>query len=423
MKQIVLLILTLLSLNVFSADSLSGKGRFVSDKSDRLSLVKQQLLHSAYIDVVTKAMKQFGLDNELFWKNYNEALAKRIESYEASVKAKYEESKKDISEAKDEIRYKKLNITRKFGNIASLIQSYSVKSMTRSSSNPNYRYISIDAKVSKDNLSKLYYRFASNKGSTLVDSLLIHVDFNNKLFNYSEIGVDRDTDFTSVIEDNWKAWFKDNRPANIKAVDILNESDSEEIEKSAGVTKDFPEKYENSLYLKVIVNMKKLSSNPDLKTFSFYFQVSGFLMDIKSNRILKSFNVEQTDKEYNNIDMDKFSSVLANFIYRMPMTEFKYASNKLKNLRQVENNLFINLINYKNLAQVNDIRSKIEQRGIKYSLSTKLSKIAPNFVTLSTVSSASLVELNTILKELYSGKNGSNIEIIESSAGLSIKFK
>lgn len=423
MKKLVLFILTMLSLSAFSASSISGKGRFVSDKSDRLSFVKSQLLHSAYIDVITKAMKQFGLDNELFWKNYNEALAIRIESYENSIKAKYEESKKDISEAKDEIRYKKLDITRKFGNLASLIQSYSIKSMTRSSNNPNYRYISIDAKVSRDNLSKLYYRYASNKSSTLVDSLLIHVDFNNKLFNYSEIGVDRDTDFTSVIEDNWRAWFKDNKPANIKDVDILSESDSEEVEKSAGVSQDFPAKYENSLYLKVIVNMKKLSSNPDLKTFSFYFQVSGFLMDIKSNRILKSFNVEQSDKEYSNIDMDKFSSVLANFIYRMPMSEFKYASNKLKNLRQVENNLFINLVNYKNLAQVNDIRSKIEQRGIKYSLSTTLSKIAPNFVTLSTASSASLVELNTILKELYSGKNGSNIEIIESSRGLSIKFK
>lgn len=423
MKNIALLFFTLITFNTLLADTISGKGRFVSDKSDRLSFVKEQLLHSAYIDVVTQAMQQFGLDHELFWKNYNEALYKRIESYEQSVKTKYADSKKDISEAKDEIRYKKLNITRKFGNIASLIQSYSIKSMTRSSSDPNYRYISIDANVSKDNLSNLYYRYASSKSSSLVDKLLIQVDFNNKLFNYSEIGVDRDTDFTSVIEENWKAWFKDNKPSNIKDVDILSESDSEEVEAIAGEAKDFPSKYENSLYLKVIVNMKKLSSNTDLKSFDFYFQVSGFLMDIKSNRILKSFNVEESDKSYNNVDMDKFSSVLANYIYRMPMTDFKDASHKLRNLRQIENNLFVNLINYKNLAQVNDIRAKIDQRGIKYSLITKLSKIAPNFVTLSTISSATLVELNTILKELYSGKNGSNIEIIESSTGLSIKFK
>lgn len=422
MKALILMALTFCTFATLKAETISAKGKFVSDKSDRLSFVKEQLLHSAFLDAVSKSMQQLGLDGDLFWKNYNENLKRRVDAFEQNMISKYEQDKKDLNSVKDEMRYRKLNAIKKFGKVDSLIQSYSIKSMTRSSSNPNYRFISIDAKINKDNLAKLYYRYTSNKSSALIDSLLINIDFNNRLFNFAEIGVDRDTDFTSVIEDNWKTWFTENKPANIKNVDVLKESEAEEVEKVAGESKDFPAKYENSLYLKIIVNMKKVASSSDLKSFSFYFQVSGFLMDIKTNRILKSFNVEDNNKDYTNINMENFSSVLANYIYRMPMTEFKYASDKLKNLRPIENKYFINVINYKNLSQINDLRSTIEQRGIKYSLSSTLDKVSSNFVSLSTLSSASISELVTMTKEIFGGKKGSNVQIIESSTGLSIKF-
>lgn len=419
----ILIAFVILSSNIFASDFVKGKGKFISKEGDKLSFVKEQLLHQAFLDIVSKSMVNLGLDNDLFWKNYNEALNRRVTKYEEEITLKYEKEEKDLAKMKDEIRYRKLSFIRRFGKINSLIQSYSVKSMTRSSNNPNYRYITVEAKINKNNLSRLYSKYTSNQSSSLVDSLVINVDFSNKLFNYSDIGVDKDSDFTSVIEDNWKTWFKENKSVNIKSVESVDESEAEELEKVAGISEDFPQKYENSLYLKIAVNMKKIASSQELRTFSFYFQVNGFLLDIKSNKVLKSFTIEESDKSYSNIDLEKFSSVLANFIYRMPMGEFSSISRSLKSLRTSQNQFDINFINYKNLSQVNSFKAKIEQRGIKYSLNSKFTKVSPNFLSLQTSSSALLPELIALVKTLFRGKNGTNVEFIESSAGLSIKFK
>lgn len=418
----IVIALVLLSVNIFASDFVKGKGKFISKEGDKLSFVKEQLLHQAFLNVVSQSMTNLGLDTDLFWKNYNNTLNTRLDTYLEEITKKYEEEEKTTDDIKDEVRYRKLNFIKRFDQINSLIQSYSVRSMTRSSNNPNYRYILIDAKVNKSNLSRLYYKYTSNQSSSVIDSLILNIDFNNKLFNYSDIGVDKDSDFISVIEDNWKTWFAENKPVNIKKLEAIDEAEAEELEKIAGNSEKFPSEYENSLYLKIVVTMKKIASSSELGTFSFYFQINGFLLDIKSNKVLKSFNVEEVDKSYSNINMDKFSSVLANYLYRMPMGEFSAISRRLKSLRTNQNQFFINFINYKNISQINSLKEKIEQRGIKFSLSSKVLKMSPGFLSMNTLSSATLPELTSMMKSLFSGKNGTNVEFIESSTGLSIKF-
>ena len=296
--------------------------------------------------------------------------------------------------------------------------------MTRSSNNPNYRYIKIDAKVNKENLSKFFYRFMGNKTTNLIDSLYMNIEFDNKLFNYSEIGVDKDSDFTSVIKDNWEDWFEKNKPSNIKNLEILTEDEAQELEKLAGNKEqsDLSNKYSNSLYLKIVVQMKKTSYNAELNSYSFYFSVNGFVMDIKSNRVIKSFNVDEEEKVYESIKMETFSSTLANHIYRMPMTSFSELIQKFKNLRALDNDLFVNLINYKNLGQVYNFRSELSKRGIKYSLQSVISKLSAGQARLDVSSSANLLELKTLVNSIYSGKNSTQIELIETQGGIGIKF-
>ena len=424
LKKISSIFLILLSLSAFCDDFISGQGKFISKDSDRLSFVKEQLLYEAYLDVANKAMLDYGLDAQTFWKNFNSSLASSLDAYEKNILDKYKAEGKDLSRVEDDIRQRKLNFKRRYGNVRSLIQSYSVKSMTRSSNNPNYRYIKIDAKVNKENLSKFFYRFMGNKTTNLIDSLYMNIEFDNKLFNYSEIGVDKDSDFTSVIKDNWEDWFEKNKPSNIKNLEILTEDEAQELEKLAGNKEqsDLSNKYSNSLYLKIVVQMKKTSYNAELNSYSFYFSVNGFVMDIKSNRVIKSFNVDEEEKVYESIKMETFSSTLANHIYRMPMTSFSELIQKFKNLRALDNDLFVNLINYKNLGQVYNFRSELSKRGIKYSLQSVISKLSAGQARLDVSSSANLLELKTLVNSIYSGKNSTQIELIETQGGIGIKF-
>ena len=124
LKKISSIFLILLSLSAFCDDFISGQGKFISKDSDRLSFVKEQLLYEAYLDVANKAMLDYGLDAQTFWKNFNSSLASSLDAYEKNILDKYKAEGKDLSRVEDDIRQRKLNFKRRYGNVRSLIQVY-----------------------------------------------------------------------------------------------------------------------------------------------------------------------------------------------------------------------------------------------------------------------------------------------------------
>ena len=65
MKWILPLLLMMSFAN--AADFIRGEGRFVSEPSDGHEFVKSQLLYEGFSDILSKEMRNLGLNKDLFW--------------------------------------------------------------------------------------------------------------------------------------------------------------------------------------------------------------------------------------------------------------------------------------------------------------------------------------------------------------------
>src|SRR5690606_38903676 len=99
-----------------------------------------------------------------FWQKYHERLDKSLEHMDEAIKAENkvgtaEETRKGYENYKKEFRQKSLIKRKTFGDLESVLQSYSIRNQSRASSNSHSRYIKIEAKLFGDKLTEIYYQF------------------------------------------------------------------------------------------------------------------------------------------------------------------------------------------------------------------------------------------------------------------------
>jgi len=198
----VTLFFTLISLNGFAA-SVQGEGRFYANDDDSLSFIKSQVIHNGFIDVISKEILAMGLNKDVFWKKYDDKFEDSFISIDNSLKEKYqvtEESKElDKRNYIKALRVKKLNARKAFGKLPRVVQSYGIKRYTRSQQDPNARYVKLEATINRNLLRKIYYNYVQGKKLSAYGSLFL--DINYKLVNcdYTDLGVEKETDFTDVV--------------------------------------------------------------------------------------------------------------------------------------------------------------------------------------------------------------------------------
>ncbi|GAB4014561.1 MAG: hypothetical protein Fur0010_12790 [Bdellovibrio sp.] len=323
MKLFWVFFFVLFSGNVFAQSLIEGEGRFFSKDEDSLVFIKQQLLYQSFRQIVTKEMEALGLDTKVFWQKYEEQFENYFRPVEEKLKEKLrpEESAKNRVEFEKTLRTQKLNALSRYGKIQRAIQSYSIKRMTRSPQVPNSRFMTVEAKVDRKNLTELYMNFirvGSDKG---YEKLFLVTDFQLLNASWTDTGVEIERDFTSVVNEHWKKWLIENGGLGNTEVFIADSSAQsnfdERIQRSESLT-DGNEGGE--LWLKVGLRLNK--SSEDLVLQKRTFQVSGeyVLLDSKTNYILDKGDFPIEIGTFSTHDLHQFSSQLASMIYRLPVS-------------------------------------------------------------------------------------------------------
>ena len=426
-----LLSLNILNLNVFASEYVKGEGRFYSTKEDSISFVKSQVIHKGFMDVISKELVAMGLNKEVFWKKHEDLFINSFSSVEESLKKNFnitdETSSKDQTAYLKSLRIKKLKARKRFGGLSRIITKYSIKRYTRSQQDPNARYIKLEANVNRNLLRTIYYNYVRGKKSSAFGSLFLDIQYNLKNCDFTDLGVETGTDFTSVVNNNWLKWFSDNKPGNIANIEILNEDKKSRLDEYfklpyEKMISDIPEVFVNSLYLKIEIEIEKISANPKLKEYHYRFKGGGYLLDLQSNNILTSMNFSSEDKKYRKLDFDKLSTVLANYVYRMPFGKFEKIKKTIKNIPPINSIHRVSLFDFMNMEQVDDFLNLIKGRGIKYSLDARLESLGTNRAEIVVFMDGESPELKTLLLELKSAKSDLKFDFIDTDNILGVKF-
>lgn len=425
------LILALSVQTLYASNFVEGEGQFYATDDDSLSFVKEQLKHNGFVDIITKELKGMGLNEQLFWQKYDSEFSGTFDRVDAALRQKYkmdEKPTRDQREAyKKTSRQKKLQMQRSFGRLNRVIQSYSIKKMSRSAQNPKSRYIKMDAKVDRSLLGKIYYQFVRGKRSTDYGTLFIHIDYNLKNLAFAEIGVMNDKDFTDVVGNHWLKWFSENKPKNIANVEILDAGKYKQLQEYfklpyEKMISDIPELFVNSLYLRIEINIEKVKKDEKFNKYVFAYDGGMFLQDLQNAQMLSSFQFDKEVKSYPLVEDRNISSLVANYVYRMPFGHFSRLNNVIKGIPPMTGIQRVALFEYGNIKDVYSLMDLLVNKGIKYSLKPRLESIGNGRAELVLFYDGQLPELKAMIQGLQSAKSGLSFDFIDTDSVLGIKF-
>jgi len=382
MKPFIFLILflicwvgTVVANDTFPVD---GEGKFYSRPSDSLTFVKRQLLASSIEDIYSKELKALGLNPELFWEKYNQKFEEYMQPIKESLQKKYEvegdatkvdHHKKEAYE--DALREKRLELRAKFGVLNKALRSYSEKRQSRGTQTPNMRYLSIAAKVDRQYITKVYYRFMSNRELRKFSKLLVSTDFYLEGMDWKDMGVEVSTDFTDVVREHWKNWLVQNLKTNFNEVAMASVSEEEEISRIFShfetASNIFPSDgkgpYEGVLWLKIKLILSKKIDDPLNKKLGLGVDGDFILYDIKNHEIMGFYDFVPEAPVFDISDNFNLSSNIASLVYRMPLSGLMPLNKRVSSMGVKSGKVFLALENIQNVQDIFSFQDLISIKG------------------------------------------------------------
>ncbi|MCO4753820.1 MAG: hypothetical protein KC478_05035 [Bacteriovoracaceae bacterium] len=414
-----------------AANSVQGQGSFYATNDDSLSFVNEQLKHEGFVDIISKEFTAMGLNTDLFWQKYEQDFKVAFDRVDSALKQQFkieENPDRDQKESYERIsRHKKLKMRRSFGRLNRVIKSYSIKKISRSAQNPKSRFIRLEAKVDRNLLGKIYYQFVRGKKSTEYGTLYIHVDYNLKNLTFAELGVGNEKDFTDVVNNYWLKWFSQNKPKNIANVEILETTKLKRLQEYfklpyEKMMQEIPELFVNSLYLRIEINLEKIKKDVKFNQYVFAYEGGMFLQDLQNAQVLTSYQFDRQIKSYPLVEEKNISSLVANYVYRMPFGHFSKLNGVIKGIPPMTGIQRLALYDYNNIGEVYELMKIMENNGIKYSLKPRLESIGNGRAEVVVFYDGALDQLKSMLKSMQAAKTSLSFDFIDTDSVIGIKF-
>ncbi len=399
-----------------SSDFIRGEGHFISRENDSLSFVKEQLLASAMRDVITKELAELGLSPDLFWQEFDAKFKKSFESKLIELREKHGiKEDEDIANLdreayeafNEELRVERLKARSNFASLNSVIPSYSIQRMSRSTRMPNSRHLLLHARVDRESLTSIYYDFTQEAESRHFSRLYVTTEFQLSEMNWSEAGVQYGQDFIEVVNEHWMRWLGDNFNAHVDEVILTDSSVEERLlsflsssqRRESGIDPilrshrmsfyDQPEDYAaatqeesimgasaetslsgeqdtmaNSLWLRIVVKMSKSNENPSLELREFEIDGEFVLVELKTNELLKSHDLNREVREFSTSDDHRLSSDLASLVYRLPIVSLDRFARRFNESIGNRRSFAIKVSQVNNIQELMQVTRVIRERGI-----------------------------------------------------------
>ena len=428
----ILLILSLFSPLVFTAQLSVGKAQFLTTEDDSISFIKEELKQRAFKDLITKEFGKIGLNEKAFWNKYNEILNTKTEEVRKSLGQKYRietgASQIDIKNFKRVFRKRKLVLAQKLGSLDRVITTYVIRRNSRSSANPKLRLMTLEGKVNSQLLNKIYYKYVHGKKEVGEGRLYLDINYDLKKMDFTDLGISNDSDFIDVVNEYWVKWFRDNLPQNISEVIVVDSSIKEDLDSYFKIPKEnlaleIPSEFRNSLLLNISAVILNKKMNKEKFEYSFHFSGGMYLMNLQTSKVITSKSLEKSMKDYRLSTNDGLSSLVANHVYRIPLPYFPGIKRIIKDLNPASKITSLRILDAKNTKQLQSLKRLLISRLVKYSVSLEVDSFSRGVAVLNLVYDGDRTELIRSIESLKSAKNDVLFDVIESDRLIGIKLK
>lgn len=383
MKKFLFILILLIS-SLRAETYLDGEGRFYAQEGDSLNFVKGQLLYSATRQVLTQEMNKLSLNSKLFWEKFDEKFDKYFVSIQENLYQKFKMDQEKVSAKQRQayskaLRKKKLSVKQDYGNLKSLLNRYAVKRMSRSSRDPNSRYIRIQAQVNRRKLQQVYLKFVTENTLRTFSNLYVSLEFRLDSMSWEDTGVAIGDDFINTIKSYWKTDLEGILSDQFDRIEFTDEAMVQKLVEFSKLNLDTINSMEkeseasseesnlsNAMWLRLNFRFKKLADNPEVNEKKFQVSSDYLLIDMGTRKLVDFDDFGPIEREYKYKDQRELGSHFASFVYQIPKSNFQSMPKKLANLPPKKNNAVIKVWDYLNLNSLLELQKMIIDRGIKF---------------------------------------------------------
>ncbi|MBK23120.1 MAG: hypothetical protein CME70_03865 [Halobacteriovorax sp.] len=391
-KIFVLLVATLFCTAAFgeAASSIDGEGRFYAKNEDSLSFIKSQLLYSAFSDVISKELKYLGLDSAQFWKSYDEKFEKYFEPIKEQLQKKYGMDKNPPAAKRADYnkshRLKRLSLKSKWGRLNRAVKSYSIKKMTRSPQIPNSRYINLNAKVDRSLLKKIYFQMISDSDAREIKTIFVSADFDINDLTWSDLGVELESDFTTVIKEHWKKWLSENLKTRFTSIELTDPAKEKELdaflkaprEVIPEVNEENPEEplplneFKDALWLKLNISLDKVKEDFLMKERAYQLTGDFILLDMNNGGVVHSHDILPSENKYSFEKGKPLSTNIATWVYRTASSEFASFDEKIASIPSQDKSVELLISGVESFLDFEKVGELLAIKGASQRFATKL---------------------------------------------------
>jgi hypothetical protein len=121
---------------------------------------------------------------------------------------------------------------------------------------------------------------------------------------------------------------------------------------------------------------KKLDNDAEKNQFNYTLGL--VLYDLSTNRVLYKSDIKNKIKEFPVSVQDQLAHLMANYLYRLPFSDFSRITSKVKQANPPKSIQRLVFKNFKNVNQLLSFNQLLNDNGLKLRLSTQLSQMEAN---------------------------------------------
>lgn len=283
------------------------------------SSAKSQLIDLAFKDIINKEIKNLNGDAAEFWKHYQ----------------------MNFSETQT----------------PPFVPSYLIKSFSRSPSEPDLMFLSLEAKVDRALFQNLYQQVMTIPTDKKGKSYYLKADYELINCIWSDLGVATREDFTKVVEEHWLKWLRES-DERFKTMEMWQNSGSKD-----SIIINITLKIKKGFYESKIVPGMNLEYSGTVKVLS------------GEEKVLTGAKVEPQNQFYSTAVKNGLSSTIANYVYRLPLAQVAKIKNEIGNSQNLEHAQPISLHQFQAMDQVFTFLDAVKEKGNMMQLTPELERI------------------------------------------------
>lgn len=165
--------------------------------------------------------------------------------------------------------------------------------------------------------------FASEmKATTSVEikpQIVMVAEFNTVSFTWEELGLKHKNFFSDSVLNSWIKWVRDHHQKDKDLIGVCSEDCKkfyEWVQTPISGGKPVQEDDFNPHWLKVSINIRKISSDLKINEFTYEWEGSAVLLDRKTKMIREAFQIFLEKRTWRGLSQKELNSALATFVYR-----------------------------------------------------------------------------------------------------------